>query len=124
MLASIDVSLLLKALISNGLQGYSRYQPPSSLPPPKSDGIDMEVRAYNESLVPYTAPLSLGRWSKGEEVNPQAPPPFIDTWPNYASAKGASSNKSKRKRRSREKDYCCGKTRHSIKSLYWVQVCS
>ena len=34
--------------------------------------------AYNESLVPYTAPLSLGRWSKGEEVNPQAPPPFID----------------------------------------------
>ena len=57
----------------------------------------MEVRAYNESLVPYTAPLSLGRWSKGEEVNPQAPPPFIDTWPNYASAKGSSSNKSKGK---------------------------
>ena len=42
-------------------------------------------------------PLSLGCWSKGEEVNPQAPPPFIDTWPNYASAKGSSSNKSKGK---------------------------
>ena len=28
LLASIDVSLLLKALTSNGLQGYSRYQPP------------------------------------------------------------------------------------------------
>ena len=28
LLASIDVSLLLKALTSNCLQGYSRYQPP------------------------------------------------------------------------------------------------
>ena len=44
----------------------------------------MEVRAYNESLVLYRPPPSRGRWSKGGEVNPQAPPPFIGSWPNYA----------------------------------------
>ena len=70
LLASIDVPLLLKALTSNGLQGYSRNQPLPPLPLPKSDGIDMEVRAYNESLVLYRPPPSRGRWSKGGEVNP------------------------------------------------------
>ena len=41
LLASIDVPLLLKALNSNGIQDYSRYQPPPPLPPPKlnSSGI-------------------------------------------------------------------------------------
>ena len=58
----------------------------------------MEVRAYNESLVPYRPPPSRGRWSKGGEVNPQAPPPFIGCWPNYAVTIGASSNKSKIKK--------------------------
>ena len=45
LLASIDVSLLLKTLIGDGLQGYSRYQPPPPLPQLKSDGNDIEVRA-------------------------------------------------------------------------------
>ena len=41
LLASIDVPLLLKALNSNGIQDYSRHQPPPPLPPPKlnSSGI-------------------------------------------------------------------------------------
>ena len=41
LLASIDVSLLLKASNSNGIQDYDRYQPPPPLPPPKlkSSGI-------------------------------------------------------------------------------------
>ena len=63
--ASINVPLSLKALTSNGLQGYSRNQPLPPLPPPKSDGIDMEVRAYSESLVPYRPPPFRSRWSKG-----------------------------------------------------------
>ena len=37
----------------------------------------MGVRAYNESLVPYRPPQSCSRWSKWEEVNPQAPSSFI-----------------------------------------------
>ena len=78
LLASIDVPLLLKALPSNGIQAYSRYQ----LPPPKSDGSGMQVRTYNESLVPHRPPPFVGSWSKGGEVYPQAAPPFVDSWPN------------------------------------------
>ena len=37
----------------------------------------MGVRAYNESLVPYRPPQSCSRWSRGEEVNLQAPSLFI-----------------------------------------------
>ena len=108
--ASINVPLLLKELTSNGLQGYSRNQPLPPLPPPKSDGIDMEVRAYNESLVPYRPPPSRSRWSKGGEVNPEAPPPFIVSWPNYAGTIGASSNKSKIKKTIKEKGLLLSKT--------------
>ena len=109
MLASIGVPLLLKALNSNGFQGYSRYQPPPRLPPPKSDGIDMGVRAYHESLVSYRPPPFLGRWSKGRELNPEAPPPFICGWPNYAGTIGATSNKSKIKKTIRGKGLLLGK---------------
>ena len=62
---------------SNGIQAYSRYQ----LPPPKSDGSGMQVRTYNESLVPHRPPPFVGSWSKGGEVYPQAAPPFVDSWP-------------------------------------------
>ena len=37
LLESINFPLLLKASASNGIQDYSRYQPPLPLPPPKSD---------------------------------------------------------------------------------------
>ena len=45
----------------------------------------MQVRTYNESLVPYTPSLFNGSWSKGNtavggnrgEVYPQAPPTVV-----------------------------------------------
>ena len=52
LLASIDVPLLLKALTGNGIQDYSKYQPPPPLPPQKSDSNGIQVGANNESLVP------------------------------------------------------------------------
>ena len=65
MLASIGVPLFLKALTDNGMQSYSRYQPPPSPLPPEisvEDRCGMQVRTYDESLVPYRSPPFVGSW--------------------------------------------------------------
>ena len=69
----------------------------------------MQVRTYNESLVPHRPPPFVGSWSKGGEVYPQAAPPFVDSWPKQTGTMAAGFHKSKTKKTTNGKGLLVGK---------------